>query len=544
MTAQVEATPSPCHILAINFNHDGSAVILTEGTIAAYIKTERFSRLKKDPGLRAVDLQELLDQANLSLPEIDHVLLCNLHSMDTPDIPALHGTTLKETWFDFWVNQTNTLVRIGDIVLPCTVNPDHHVLHAATAFYTSPFESAITLVTDPLGCRAFIGRDTRIYPIRRTFDDDMQASIGYCHVADQLFGSSIFGAGKVMGLAPYGAIPHPLEVDPGSIATFEQLVRLSNQAPAYIAQGNRQLNARLAYYIQLGLELQLTSVLQQMAGICRRNNVPLQLCLSGGTALNSVANQLAFAASDFEQLHLHPACGDDGTAIGAALWYWHDQLGNPRRSFANPELMYGQRHYDDQIDSALAAYGERLEIETTGTYIERAAQLLTEGAIIGWFQGASEIGPRALGNRSILADPRDPAMKDRLNQKVKFREHFRPFAPTVLNEHAQEWFGLSDSPFMLRVTQVHRPDVPAITHVDGTARIQTLQRRDNPPYYDLIEAFRRITGVPLVINTSFNIKGEPIVETPRDALECLLHSELDYVCFPNRIVRKRSGSVG
>lgn len=527
-------------ILSVNFNHDGSAVVLSEGRIRGYVNTERFSRVKKHPGLRAEDLAEVLDQAGLELADVDHVMLCNLHNMDTPDIVRLHGSDLKDTWFEFWVNQTNTVVSIDGHRIPCTVNPDHHLIHAATAYYTSPFDSAVSLAIDPTGCRAFIGRDHRMFPLRRDYDSWFTANIGYCSVSELLFGSSIVGAGKVMGLAPYGKPKEEVEV-PDDLADFTALVTFAERDPVHVEVGGKALNATLAYYIQLGLERQMRRVFADLAPICRRNGISPAICLSGGTVLNAIATQLAFTATDFERLHFHPACGDDGTAIGAALWHWHHVLGNPRLPHDNARLMYSVRTYDQHVvDRALEEHAADLVVEPAADHVRKAAELLAGGAVLGWWDGASEVGPRALGHRSILADPRDPAMRDRLNSRVKFREHFRPFAPSVLNERATEWFGLRDSPFMLRAAPVSRPEeVPAITHVDGTSRLQTVSRVDNPAYYDLIAAFEDRTGIPMVLNTSLNTKGEPIVETPRDAVRTLLASELDYLVLPHALVSRR-----
>lgn len=521
-------------LLSINFNHDGAGGLLIDGRLAGYVCTERFSRRKKHPGLREEDLDELLDQAGIGLTDVDHVLLCNLHNMDTPDIEQLHGSDLKETWCEFWVNQRHDAVRIRGRTIACTVNPDHHLLHVSAPFYTSPFDTAIGLAIDPLGCRAFIGKGNRLYPLDRGYDRWFNANIGYAHAAVELFGSSIIGAGKVMGLAPYG---RPDRRDPPrwqEISGFADLVELAAVDPVLVNVNGRDLNATLAYYIQLGLEHQLSAVLTDLAEVARRNRVAPNLCLSGGTALNAVANQVCFEGSEFSRFHAHPACGDDGTAIGAALWYWHQVLGHPRLAHPNAELMYAVRGYPDiRVDRAVAAAATGgLTITRTADQPRDCAALLAAGATIGWFDGASEIGPRALGHRSILADPRRSAIRDRLNARVKHREHFRPFAPAVLNEHAKDWFGLADSPFMLRASPVLRDDVPAITHVDGTSRIQTVERADNPAFHALIEEFHTLTGVPLVLNTSLNTKGQPIDETPEDALGTLLATELDYLVFP------------
>jgi carbamoyltransferase len=531
-------------ILAINFNHDGSAVLLADGRLAGYVCTERFSRKKKHPGIREEDLDELLGQAGVQLGDVDHVMLCNLNIMDSPDIVHLHGSDLKETWCEFWVNARFDRVNIRGRTIPCTVNPDHHTLHAAAAYYTSPFDAAVSLAIDPIGCRLFVGRGNRLQELERGYDEWFNANIGYTLAGTEMFGSGVVGAGKVMGLAPYGKPPDDeIETDWKNIITFRQMSELAAKNPVNVRVGDRELNATVAYYIQLGLEYQLSAVLDDLALVCRRNGLDLDLCMSGGTALNAVANQLCFERSEFRRLHFHPACGDDGTAIGAALWHWHHVLGMPRNSYRAADLMYSVRDYsapdvDAALKAAVAAHPGRLAITRAGDYIEQTARLLATGAIIGWFEGASEVGPRALGHRSILADPRDPGMKDRLNARVKFREHFRPFAPSVLNEHAMTWFGLADSPFMLRACPVLRPEVPAITHVDGTSRIQTVVAADNPSFHELISAFGRLTGVPLVLNTSLNTKGLPIDETPADALATLLGSGLDYLVFPGVIVGK------
>jgi carbamoyltransferase len=537
-------------ILSINFNHDGAGVLLVEGRIAGYLCTERTSRKKKHPGLRETDLDDLLEQAGATVADIDHVMLCNLHNMDTPDIPRLHGSDLKDTWLEFWINQRNDTVRLRGREIPCTVNPDHHTLHAAAAYYTSPFDSGVSLAIDPLGCRAFAGKGERLYPLARGYDDWFNANYGYGHVAEELFGSSILGAGKVMGLAPYGRPERSHEVDWPAIASFAQLMELASIDPVFVEVAGRALNATLAFYVQRGLELQLDAVLQDLAGVCARNGIPLNLCLSGGTALNVTANRLCFERSDFKALHLHPACGDDGTAIGAALWHWHHVLRRPRRAFARSELMYAVRCYGHtEIIAALESVGDRVSVldaeRGDGDCALAAARLIAGGAVVGWFEGAGEVGPRALGHRSILADPRDPEMRDHLNSHIKHREHFRPFAPSVLKEHALDWFGLRDSPFMLQSCQVLRDGVPAITHVDGTSRIQTVTPGENGTYHRLVSRFHEITGVPMVLNTSLNTKGEPMAESPRDAVRTLLDADLNYLVFSgdrDLIVENRASS--
>lgn len=531
-------------LLAVNFNHDGAAVLLVDGVVAAFVCTERHSRRKKHPGLREEDLDLLLIQAGISIQDVDHVLLCNLHNMDSPDVMRLHGSDLKDTWVEFWVNQRNDAVRLRGREIPCTVNPDHHLIHAAAPYYTSPFNSAICLAVDPLGCRAFLGEGTKLIPLDRGYDAWFTANIGYTYAAEHLFGSGIVGAGKVMGLAPYGRRATGQELDGRSITTFAELVALASVDPVTVAVEGRELNATLAYLVQWGLERQLDAVLTDLGTVCRDSGIEPNLCLSGGTALNAVANQLCFERSAFEQLHMHPACGDDGTAIGAALWYWHHVLGRPRRRPEAAELMFGRRTYSGHavtraVEGALAGHPE-LEARTVRDAARAAADLVCDGATVGWFEGASEIGPRALGHRSILADPRSPTVRDHLNAAVKYREPFRPFAPAVLDDQSRDWFGLVDSPFMLRACPVLRPGVPAITHVDSTSRIQTLTARDNGAFHALVSRFAERTGVPLVVNTSLNTKGLPIDETPEDALGTLVSTGLDALVFPGTVVSKRA----
>jgi carbamoyltransferase len=530
------------HILSINFNHDGSAVILSHGNISAFLNTERFSKKKKHPGIRREDLDHLLNQAGLTLRDIGLVILCNINNMDSPDIPHLYGTTLKETWLKLWVNQTQDQCMIDDIEIPCLVNPPHYLLHCALAYYTSPFDEAISFSWDPTGWGVYIGRKNKFkrvdYQLKR-----YNTCAWYALAAQHLFGTGIIGAGKVMGLAPYGEPAGEHKVVYGQVTNMQEVFAMSvNGHASYVEERGEKLNATIAYHAQQMMEFQLAAVFGELHEICREHGIAPNICLGGGGALNSVANQVAFEQSRFEKIHIHPASGDDGTAMGAALYYWYDQLNNEKKVFSNREIMYSVATYEDTLGQILSRpeYQDKLVVEQCSDYIEKTAQYIAENKIIGWFQGPSEIGPRSLGNRSILADPRNPDMKEVLNRKIKFRENFRPFAPSVLNEHAEEWFGLKDSPFMLRVCKVLSENVPSVSHVDQTARIQTVSREDNASFYQLIKCFYEITGVPVLINTSFNTRGEPIVETPQDGLDCFLNNPMDVLVFKNMIIRKKA----
>jgi len=530
------------NILAINFNHDGSATIVSEGRITAFLNTERFSKMKKHPGIRREDLDNVLNQASLTLEDISLLILCNFHNMDSPDIPYLYGSTLKESWFEFWIDHKMENVRIDGITIPCLINPDHHLQHCALAYYTSPFSQAICFSWDPTGFGIFMGIENKIYKMH--YDHrGYNANFWYANVATTLFGTSIIGAGKVMGLAPYGACNGRKSGFPDKVNDLEALYDLSSGEDAVILEENgKKLNATLAFNAQLIMEEQLKWILDELYNAAVERGLSPNLCLGGGGALNSVANQVAFENSRFERLHIHPASGDDGTVIGAALWYWFDQLNNDRREFSNTEIMYSVLKYDDSIEDILASpvYKDRFIVDKAQDYISKTARYISENKIIAWFQDSSEIGPRSLGNRSILADARNPDMKDILNSRVKFREGFRPFAPSVLNEHAEKWFGLKDSPFMLRVCNVLEDSIPSVSHVDRTARIQTVSKDDNPNYHELIDCFYKLTGVPVLINTSFNIKGESIVETPQDAINCFLNTEIDILVFKNFILKKKT----
>ncbi len=545
------------NILSINFNHDGAAFLVVDGVVRGQVTTERFSRKKKHPGIRQRDLDELLRQAELTLDDIDLVYLLNYRVMDSEEVGRLHGSDLKASWLPFSLADfrgwqvTATSITLAGRELECVVNPGHHLAHAALAHYFSPFESSLAFAYDPVGAGAFIGRGGRMEPIELEFFD---VSGVYDAISARVGFPGLFGAGKTMGLAPYGrrddpnderALERLLDQAPpgaaGRHAALETLEVLAARSPVFVEDGSRRWNATLAYLVQLLLEKSLTRTLRELRRIARERGIAPNLCLGGGTALNSVANQVAFAASEFDALYLHPCSGDDGTALGAALVHHHHLLGEPKREHSNAEAMYSVRSYTTaDVENALAEHGAALRVEHTRDEIQRAAAAIAQGEIVGWFQGPGELGPRALGNRSILADARRPEMKDILNSRVKRREAFRPFAPSVLAEEARTWFDLSDSPFMLRVARVLKSGIPAVTHLDGTARPQTVARLDNPRFHALLEAFFAQTGVPLVLNTSFNTDGEPLVETPGDAIRCFLRSGMDRLVFPGVVVSRRT----
>ena len=534
------------NVLTINFNHDGAAAIFRSGELAGYVNTERLSRRKKHPGVRDSDICHALAQANLAIEDLDLVLLLNLNTMDSPEVALLHGSDLKDTWPDFWINNSFTRIRLLGHTCPCEVSRLHHLFHATLAFFFSPFDSGASFACDPAGAHVFFFADGHVVPSHST--REVRAAGVYDRVSAALLGTALVGAGKLMALAAYGAQdPRPMDYSRllplSREAAYEALAEHTKDDPVIVWENGQALNASLAYHAQAFLEYNLSRLLSEIYDRCTELGLEPNLCLSGGTALNSTANQRCFAASPFRRLYIHPACGDDGTAIGAGMAHWHLYLNQPRRPRSNREAMYGCRTYDREIPAAIDRHRRDLQVRETADEVRETAGMIADGQVVGWYQGASEIGPRALGNRSILADPRRATMRDYLNRTIKHREGFRPFAPSILNEHADAWFGIGESPFMLRVAPVLGRNVPAVTHVDGTARPQTVTREDNPRFHDLITGFHAATHVPMILNTSFNGDGEPIVETPDDAIRCMLATKLDALVLPGFILRPNGHSA-
>jgi carbamoyltransferase len=440
---------------------------------------------------------------------------------------------------------------------------EHHPAHAASAFLVSPYEEAALLTIDYIGewCATWagVGRGTALTPL---FGENYPHSLGvfYTAITDYLGFARASDEYKVMGLASYGE-PEYLDefrrivkLKPGGRYAFDlswfQCHYLAGSRCGYFSKKfldrfgpprrkGEPIEARhqnLAASVQHALEeaaLHIAQHLHERTGLRR-------LCMAGGVALNCSMNGRLLRESPFDEIFVQPAAGDDGIAIGAAFQLHHASTGDGRAY-----VMRDARLGPEFSNSAIREFLEHAKIryETPDNVIERAADLIAEGGIVGWYQGRMEFGPRALGARSILADPTRPDMKDLMNKYVKYREEFRPFAPSCLEERAPEYFeGCRHSPFMLFVYRVKpemRAQVPAITHVDGTARVQTVSREVDPRYYALIEAFERRRGVPLVLNTSFNVMGEPIVHTPADAVRCFYSTGMDALVLGDYVVTKR-----
>ncbi len=543
-------------MLGIAGSHNGGMCLLRGDQLVVAIQEERLVRQKRARIWGAQPSQALdyvLGYAGITPEDLSLVALCPQWHASHPDHRLRDHPALK--------NVESMLVS-------------HHRGHAASAFALSGFPEAAVLVIDQTGSpvedlwlaeRLFVktrGRweTTTLYkasgvdiePIEKHLGDDIFDAPGlprfrslggmYAACALLIFGNHT-DAGKVMGLAPYG---QPT-IDPRSFFTIEDsgAFSFSDRLSHEYTHKNRWPESaeeyqNLAASVQVALEEAVFHLLDRLWELCPSEN----LCYSGGVALNGILNDKILRRTKFKRMFILPAAEDSGTAIGAAyLGAWRLTGENRLRTYRSDAL--GRPYSDQEITAAIQSTPEVREIEVRNLEDE-VVELLCEGRTVGWFQGRSEFGPRALGQRSILCDPRDPGAKDRLNSRVKFREAFRPFAPVVLLEEAPAWFDLDGvdpySPFMLRVCSVRpeqRDRVPGIVHVDGTGRLQTISAEDNGRYYELVKRFFAQTGVPMLLNTSFNVMGEPIIETPEQALTCLVKTGLDYCVLGDRLLTKK-----
>ncbi len=572
--------------------HDPAACLVQDGRPVAAAEEERFTRIKHGKRPVPFSTYELpfhaidycLREAGIALADVDHIaysfdpfLLLGRYSgqesITLPLEPSAHPT--PEEWDSAWdplflssiVNAPRHLVggvphhlqgRFGDVrrnghyTFRWHFVP-HHVAHAASAFYPSPFESAAIMTLDGRGERATTtfgrGQGTTIESLAQV---NTPHSLGflYEHVTEYLGFLHSSDEYKIMALASYGR-PDFVDVmramvqvtgeggyvlEDSSVRALER--RFGPRRPRGAALEQRHYD--LAYAVQVVLEetvLELSSWLHEATG-------EEDLCLSGGVALNCVMNARLRDEGPFRRIWVQPAAGDAGTALGAALWVDQEQSGRPERVYRMDHAFLGPAYGDDEIEEFLQ--WSKLPYRRSADVVQEAADLLAADKIIGWFSGRLEFGPRALGARSLLASPIPEWMQDRLND-IKGREEFRPVAPVVLEEEASRWFRDADvSPYMLFVYDVLEEcagRIPAVRHVDGTARIQTINRDQHPAYYDLLKAFEARTGVPVLVNTSFNTRGEPIVCSPRDAVECFWSSPLDALVIGSFILEKE-GSNG
>ena len=568
------------YVLGIScFYHDGGAALVRDGDLVAAAEQERFSRNKHDNSFPDAAIDYCLREAGISIDEVDHIgfyekpFIKAMRILETilAGWPRTYWPFVKAT--PLWLKSR---IRIGRIIQKSLdtdkdiIFGDHHLSHAASAFLVSPFDEAAILTADGVGewCTTAwgVGRGTAI---------ELQKQIRFPHSVGLLFSAITAYLGfrvndaewKVMGLAPYGkptyldAFREVVDIkDDGSIRlnmkyfahTYSTRSMLSRRWEQLFGEPRRHPESELTSFhkdIAHSGQKIVEEIMVRTARHVQRSTGQKNLCMAGGVALNCVANWRILQETDFENVYIQPAAGDSGGAIGTAFYIYNTLLQQPRR-YVMRHAYTGPAYTDDEIRKVLTERGAQFEtIDDEQELLRRTAKLLTDGKIIGWFQDRMEFGPRALGARSILADPRDESAKDRINAKVKFREAFRPFAPAVLREQAHEYFDMPegmDAPFMLLVPSV-RPDrrklIPAVTHRDGTGRVQTLTEEDNGRFYRLVREFGTMTGVPVVVNTSFNIRGEPIVCTPEHAYNTFVKTGLDALVIGNSIVTDKPESV-
>ena len=560
-------------VLGINHSNDAAACIVSDGAILGGAQEERFSRIKHDSSFpsRAVDF--CLKRAGAKLEDVDAVgFFWN---------PGIHAQTFNRRMsgqfrhhLEYLYNVPNHLLRAWpeDRVagLEQTIRMKsgrkltihyvtHHLAHAASALFGSPFEEAALLTVDGYGERASThiakGRGLEIETLHTI---EFPHSVGslYAAFTEYLGFKANSDEGKVMGLGAYGQ-PRYADAVREMIWPTDDGYRMDLGYFAYFHESPRRVSDRLIarlgpprvpesaldqrhYDLAASLQLVTEEILLHLVALTKKMTGMRNLAMAGGVALNCVANGRMVNESGFERYFFQPAASDAGTSLGAALWVTHGIHRLPRKMVEAVDTLgveFTDAEIKRELDKAALDYVELQDAPAV------AARLVSEGHIIGWFQGRAEFGPRALGNRSIVADPRKAEMKDILNKRVKFREPFRPFAPSVLAERTGELFTPGkESPFMLRAYRTRddkRDVVPAITHEDGTARVQTVTRTANPLYHRLIEEFGKITGVPCVLNTSFNIRGEPIVNTVADALKCFFTTDMDALFLgPYALARK------
>jgi len=584
------------------FYHDSAAALIEDGQILSAAQEERFTRRKHDAGFPRLAIEYCLGQSGLSLSEVDYVAFYDKpflkfeRLLETYLAFAPHGFKSFRTAMPIWLREklfqkrmlrrtlaeSNGGVDLGDRLLFA----EHHQSHAASAFFASPFKQAVILTLDGVGewatTSAGIGNGNRLEIIKEMH---FPHSLGLLYSAFTHYAGFKVNSGeyKLMGLAPYGSPRFrdlilenliDLKAD-GSFrldlsyfdycvglqmtnAKFDQLFGGPARKPeSPITQRDMDLAASIQSVTEEVI-LGLTRALAVETG-CRN------LCLAGGVALNCVANGKVWRDRRFENIWIQPAAGDAGGALGAALAAYHQFLDQPRRD-EGKDLMRGSylgpSFSQAEIESRLTAAGARFVVYDDETLLNACVDALVAGKVLGWFQGRMEFGQRALGARSILADPRSPTVQRTLNLKIKFRESFRPFAPSVLREDLQDWFDLDcDSPHMMLVADVKkdrrralsseelslfgierlntvRSEIPAVTHVDYSARIQTVHRETNARYHALLRAFRQRTGCPVLVNTSFNVRGEPIACTPEDAWRCFTGTAIDSLAIGNCFLDK------
>ena len=563
------------------FYHDAAACLIEDGVIVAAAQEERFSRVRHDQAFPVQAIRYCLAEHAAFTGKLDAVAfydkpILKFHRLlEThltvaprglkPFLQSLPAQLKEKLWVEPRIRET--LASLGVSELCALYYPEHHESHAASAFYPSPFDEAAVLTIDGVGewaCATLgVGEGARLTLLKQ---QDFPHSLGLLYSAFTYFTGFKVNSGehKMMGLAPYGRGIYTQKIlrelmdlrEDGSFRLsldyfgfLDDLVMTTRRfaelfgGPARSAESPiTQRDMDIARSIQEATE----EIVLRMARHARAVTGKRYLCMAGGVALNCVANGKLLREGIFDDLWVQPAAGDAGGALGAALAVWHNELGRPRgRNLrdgrdAMQGALLGPEFADEQIRAYLSDKGYEHTVLESEQWGPRIAQLIADGHVIGLFHGRMEFGPRALGHRSIIGDARSPKMQSVLNLKIKHRESFRPFAPSVLEERAADYFELDrPSPYMLLVAQVRGEHaVPAVTHVDGSARVQTVSKATQPRYHELLTAFDRLTGCGLIINTSFNVRGEPIVCTPSDAYRCFMRTDMDYLVLGSFLLDK------
>lgn len=595
------------YILGISaYYHDSAAALIKNGEIISAVQEERFTRKKNDSSFPINSIKYILRDSNITISEIDYIVFY--------DKPFLKFERLLETYLSFvprgllsfivsmplWLKEKLFLKRniVSEFkLLDSNFNEkkllfsEHHFSHAASAFYPSNFKEAIVLVVDGVGewvtSTIAIGKESNINVVKEIH---FPHSLGLLYSAFTYYCGFKVNSGeyKLMGLAPYGKPAYEDIIlnnlidlkDDGSFKLNQKyfsyatdLKMINNNFCKLFSMPTRKPDEELTqFYMDIAASIQsvtetiMLKITRHLADTYKIEN----LCLAGGVALNCVANGKIFKDKRFKNIWIQPAAGDSGGAIGAALAAWHIELKNPRVYTKGDSMKgsyLGPSFSDKQIEAEISPLNAIYEIFEEKDLIQKVAKDLLNGKAVGWFQGKMEFGPRALGNRSILANPLMPEIQSRLNLQIKNRESFRPFAPSILSENVQEWFDFDDSsPYMLFVANVNenklkkisqdekkieglnklkivRSEIPAVTHIDNSARLQTVHKETNHKYHSLISAFNDLTGCPILVNTSFNVRGEPIVCTPRDAFECFISTDMDILVINNFYLQKNKQQV-
>ena len=591
------------YILGISaFYHDSAACILKDGEIIAAAQEERFTRKKHDASYPFNAIEFVLKYSKIKLSEVNQIVFF--------EKPFLKFERLLETYVAFaprgftsfckampiWLReklfQKNLLfnkLKEHDVNFNSDQNiffSDHHLSHAASAFFPSPFEEAAILTADGVGEWA-----TTTIAIGKKNNLEIKKEIHFPHSLGLLYSAFTYYTGfkvnsgeyKLMGLAPYGnpiyedKIKKLVDIKEDGTFRLDQkyfnyatgLTMTNNKFDLLFGQNPRDpKNEKISqFHMDIAASIQKVTeeIMIKLVKNIREEYKIQNLCLAGGVALNCVANGKILKEKIFDKIWIQPAAGDAGGSLGAALALWHIEHGNKRNISSEDSMKgsyLGNEFSQEQIENELVSLGANFENYNYNDLIDKTSEYLSNQKAIGWFQGRMEFGPRALGSRSILGDPRSDKMQKNLNLKVKYRESFRPFAPSILRENLSDWFDMSvDSPYMLLVANINskkkiemtedqkklfgidklnikRSEIPAVTHVDYSARIQTVTKETNKPYYDLISKFKEKTGCPVIVNTSFNVRGEPIVNSPTDAFNCFMGTELDYLVIGNCILEK------